>query len=81
MLWSEAAEEALVHLWTTATDSAELAEAVNRMNELLSLEPHSQGGSREGLVRVLFVLPLAITFVIDDAQRIVTVTRLWSIAS
>lgn len=52
-----------------------LFRAMNRIDELLSVDPDGQGESRDNFERVLFEPPLSITFEVQADERVVIVLR------
>ncbi len=73
--WLESADNQLAAAWVGA--DSELRQAIttaaNQVESDLSTDPENQGESREANERIHFVPPLAITFEIDTAQRLVTI--------
>ena len=78
VLWIEEAEEELAQLWL-ADDSNEVARVVNQINETLEKAPLDAGESRSGNERILFLPPLAVRFLVEEAKQEVSVTSIWSI--
>jgi hypothetical protein len=81
VFWRPEAEEALVRLWSEAVDSAPIAHAATEIYRELEDHPHTAGESRDGSYRLVIVLPLVARYVIDDIEKVVTVTAIWSASS
>jgi plasmid stabilization system protein ParE len=73
--WSRKAKQALAQLWTSATDRAGITAAANYIEVLLQRDPRSQGESRTGNTRILFVPPLAVLYRINEQKRKVRIIR------
>jgi len=73
VLWRPKAERELASIWLAAEDRGSITTASRIADELLRESPHSQGESREGIVRIMFARPLAIQFEIQEADRLVYV--------
>lgn len=80
VVWKPAAERELVQLWTDAIDRAAVIAAANTIDQLLASNPEEQGESRDGVSRVLFVLPLGTLYDVHARDRRVTVLRVWRVA-
>lgn len=76
---NQSALSSVTEAWEEA--GADFREAILRasraLDELLQHEPHAQGESREGTVRIVFEAPLAVTFEVDETKRIVRILRAW----
>jgi plasmid stabilization system protein ParE len=70
VLWRPSAEQRLAEIWTAAADRAAVARAADSIDAKLAQNPLSQGESRVGNTRVLFVDPLGVYFevVVDDLR-------------
>jgi hypothetical protein len=77
VVYKPSAEAMLAHLWNTASDRGAVARSANHIDALLRRDPLSQGESRSGDVRVLFVPPLAVHFKVREPDRIVEVLKVW----
>ena len=73
VLWAPAAEAELASIWLAAKDRRPITTASRIADESLGEDPHSQGESREGTSRIMFVRPLALQFEVRPADRIVHV--------
>ena len=81
VVWKPDAGDELARLWTdTATLRKSIAEAADTIDRLLKSDPLSQGESRSGSVRVLFIDPLGVFFHVDDDDRLVSVVKVWLVA-
>jgi plasmid stabilization system protein ParE len=75
VVWQPPALAALARLWTNAPDRNAVAAASDSIDVRLARDPLSQGESRDGLHRVLFVAPLVVDFEVREAERTVIVLR------
>ncbi len=73
VLWTPAAEAELARIWLAARDRTSITSASRVADRLLHENPHSQGESREGTIRIMFVRPLALQYKIHEADRVVHV--------
>jgi hypothetical protein len=67
--WVPSVLSDLADLWNNAPDRAAVTAAANAIDVRLARDPLSQGESREGNTRILFVPPLAVVFEVDTARR------------
>jgi len=65
VVWKPVPEEELARLWTEALDRDAITTAANDIDRLLRSDPHGQGESRSGAVRVMFIHPLGVFFHMD----------------
>ena len=79
VVWKPAAEEELARLWTEAVDRDAITTAANEIDQWLRSNPHDQGESRSGAVRVMFIHPLGVFFHIEDADRVVSLLKVWRV--
>jgi plasmid stabilization system protein ParE len=79
VIWKPVAEDELAHIWNTADDRTGVSAAANEIDQLLRSDPHEQGESRSGAIRVLLVAPLGVFFHVADDDRLVSILRVWSI--
>lgn len=77
VLWKKSAEDDLADLWLAATDREAIAHVSLEIDRCLEANPQSQGESRGGQRRILFVLGFVVTFEVYDADRIVRVLNIW----
>jgi len=78
--WKPDAEAELAAIWNAATDRSAIAQAANKIDHLLATNPAEQGESRTQSIRILFVEPIGIFFDVNDADLLVSVLRVWTIA-
>ncbi len=78
VVWKPAAENELAKLWISAINRQRIKLAADTIDDLLKSDPSNRGESRPGSTRVLFVPPLGVNFKISEADRMVTVMRIWS---
>jgi len=79
VVWVPSAEEDLAALWIESADRSAVASAANTIDTLLREDPHRQGESRFGAVRVLLVPPLGIDFKVLEEDRLVKVVAVWTV--
>jgi hypothetical protein len=77
VVWLPVAENQLARLWTNFADRQAIADAADALDDLLRSDPHGQGESRYGDVRIMFVPPLAALFEIREPDRLVRVLKVW----
>jgi len=77
VLWAPRAESALAQLWTSAPDRNAVALAADTIDNLLRDNPLSVGESRPDNRRIIFVLPLAVTYTVSELDRTVKVLKVW----
>lgn len=77
--WLQSALDDLAERWMQADGAlrAAITSSVNAVDHRLSRNPTSQGESREGKERVLFVGPLGVLFEADDDSSRVYVIHVW----
>jgi hypothetical protein len=77
--WVRSAQDALLQIILSRPDRAIVVNALARLGENLRREGPAAGESREDEFRVLFELPLAVKFSVEEMERAVTVTEVWVI--
>jgi hypothetical protein len=77
VVWSPGASNDLATIWLAAPDRAAITRAAHRIDTQLHNDPLNSGESRSGNERVLFEPPLAVSYEVRAADRLVTVTALW----
>jgi len=73
VVWKSSAEAELADIWLSAENRESITNASRVADRLLRENPSSQGESREGGVRIMFVRPLALEFEIYEADQMVHV--------
>jgi hypothetical protein len=73
VLWLPGAEAELANLWIDETFRKTTAEAARRIDRALERNPESAGESRDAGLRILIESPLAVTFRVSVADRLVLV--------
>jgi plasmid stabilization system protein ParE len=71
VLWKQQAEDKLAEVWMASADRNAVSEAAAEVGRLLRSGPESQGESRYGSRRIVFIGPLAVGFRIDEEDRTV----------
>jgi len=77
--WVPSAQDALLQIILSRPDRGAVVNALERLGATLRGEGSAAGESREGEFRVLFELPLAVKFSVEEPQRAATVTDVWAI--
>ncbi len=77
--WLPSARDALLRIIMSRPDRGAVVEALDDLGATLQREGSVAGESREGEFRVLFRLPLALKFSVEEAERVVTVIEVWAI--
>ncbi len=75
--WSPAAEQELAALWLDSTQRQAVTRAAHVIDQLLQVDAHEQGESREGDTRILIESPLVVLFHVFQAERQTLVVRVW----
>ena len=78
--WVPSAQDALLQIIIGRPDRGAVVNALDRLGTTLQQDGPAAGESREGEFRVLFELPLAVKFSVEESDRAVTVTDVWAIA-
>ena len=78
--WVKSALNELASLWTSADSATRKAitDAANEIDRRLQRNPETEGESRGGMERILFVPPLGIRFEVDAQRSTVRVLHVWS---
>lgn len=79
VLWLPDAEQELAAIWTQAPDKAIITQAANQIDGLLQRNAPSEGESRSGGRRILFVIPLGVIFRVIPDNKTVQVSRVWRV--
>jgi hypothetical protein len=74
--WHPSAEAELADIWMRTVDRNEVTRAANEIDELLSSAPIRHGEEFCG-DRILVVLPLAVTFTINEPDCKVQILQVW----
>lgn len=71
--WLEQASDDLARAWNQADSPTRKAitRAAHLIDQRLETDPHSEGESRDGRVRVTFVEPLVVYFRIEGGQKVI----------
>lgn len=79
LLWAPEAVDELAALWTQADSNLRQAitAAAHQIDQALQTDPLNQGESRARDERVLFVVPLGVTYDVDAVRRVVRVLQVW----
>jgi hypothetical protein len=76
--WDPPAERDLTSMWLASRMRHAIKDAADRIDAMLAQSPRDCGESREGNARVMLVWPLGVNFEIDEPNRRVRVTAVWS---
>jgi hypothetical protein len=74
--WHPSAERELAEIWIAATDRQAITQAAHVIDQLLASDPLAQGEEFYG-DRILVVLPLAVTFAVNEQDRTVQILQVW----
>ena len=77
VVWKPGAEADLATIWTNTDDRQAVADAADRIDDILSRNPEEAGESRSQSVRILFIDPVGVFFHVSVDDRIVSVLRVW----
>ena len=77
--WKRAALDELADLWNRAESAlrGEITQAANEIDHRLKADPRQEGESRPRGRRILFVLPLGISFRVSADGNTVWVLHVW----
>ena len=77
VVWVHTAEKSLANIWIESADRSAVTSAARQIDLALETDPTDVGESRDGNHRVAFEPPLACTFSIHPAAKLVRVLRVW----
>ena len=77
VVWAESAAEELAAIWLAASDRDVVTAAARDVDEMLRTMPAEAGESRSHGRRILIGGPIAVTFEIRAADRLVKVLDAW----
>jgi len=80
VVWIPEAEAEITSLWMDGQGRGLVAAAVGSRDRQLRVDPYGVGESRDGNRRLLICWPLAISYVVKDADLIVQVNKVWRYA-
>ncbi len=78
--WLPSAQDALLRIVISRPDRGAVVSALDRIGRILASEGPAAGESRDQDLRILFALPLAVIFSVEESDRTITVRRVWAIA-
>lgn len=81
LIWATSAQDDLLQIIFARPDRIAIVSALNRLGATLQREGPTAGESRESNYRVLVELPLGVKFSVDELDRSVKITDVWSIGS
>ena len=73
VVWTKEAMDDLMEIWTQSADRQAITKASDRIDAVLRRNPLGVGKAMVDDGRMLFEVPLAVTFRVSDADRLVTV--------
>jgi plasmid stabilization system protein ParE len=79
--WTRAALDELARIWNQAEDRGAVSAASYEMDRRLGASPESEGESRSGNVRVMFVRPLGADYEVSQLDCTVRVLTVWRVRS
>jgi hypothetical protein len=77
VIWIKSARALLAQVWLDAPNRQAVADAADRIDQILKHDPEIKGESRENYRRVLFEAPLGDVFKVEPLDRMVFVTAVW----
>jgi hypothetical protein len=77
VIWLATADAKLTQIWLGSRMRAEITQAANTLDRQLGADAQSVGESRGAGPRIAFEAPLAIRFIIDEANHRVMVLDVW----
>ena len=79
VVWKPAAERQLADIWLESSDRHAVTAATEAIESALATRPDELGESRPLACRIAFVAPLALTFRVMVADRLVEVVSVRSV--
>ena len=79
VVWQPRAMLQLAQTWENAHDRSIITQAADKIDQLLANSPEMVGESRSDGFRTDCVGPLAFIFHVSEADRLVSVVRVWRI--
>jgi hypothetical protein len=81
VVWQPVARDSLAEFWLQSNSEVRrlIGQAANKIDQLLSNDPLSEGESRPGGRRIMFVPLLAVVFHVDQSANTVYVLSVWPI--
>jgi len=80
VVWVRSAEDELAAIWLEATDRHLVTASALDIDARLAVNPGEEGESRDGNLRILIARPLAVTFAVAHADRLVRVLDVWEVS-
>ena len=77
VIWHPAARDELALAWTQAPNRQAVTDAADRIDSVLRVDPEAKGVDFYG-DRLFVEPPLAVTFTVYAADRIVQILQVWS---
>lgn len=77
VVWQPAALSSLAEFWTDTDKRLTVTDAANRIDKTQKENPLEAGESRSDNRRVAFEFPLGVVFHVSEADRLVSVLRLF----
>ena len=77
VIWNPDSERDVTELWLASRWRHAITTAADRIEVLLSENPHSIGESRAANRRIAIESPLAVEFEVDEANRTVYIHSVW----
>lgn len=81
LLWADSTQDDLLQIILRRPDRAAVVSTLNRLGTTLQREGSAAGESREPNYRVLIEWPLGVKFSVDELDRAVKITDVWTIES
>jgi hypothetical protein len=77
--WEEAALDELTALWFHAdsTMRQKITSTTHQIDQILTVDPYTEGESREEGQRILLVYPLGLLFRVEQDEQTVSVLHVW----
>jgi plasmid stabilization system protein ParE len=76
VMWHPAAEQELADIWLRAVDRSDVTQAANQIDQAPASEPLAKGEDFYGN-RLLVVVPLAVTYTVNEQDRTVLILQVW----
>jgi hypothetical protein len=74
--WRRKADMGLMGLWLRAADKDDVTYVAEQIERILQRDPHEQGESRGGNIRLWFYRPLCVLYRINEPAKVAEIGRI-----
>jgi hypothetical protein len=76
VVWLQNVEQELAEAWLNSNNRSAVSQAANQIDSIIRTSPETSGDPYRISQRVLQIGPLAVTYFVDEPNRIVSITGL-----